>query len=398
MSDRRTFLQRLGSVPLLGALAPAGVAVAGNKGRDYFTDLGVRPFINAAGTYTTLTASLMPPEVVQAIEYASKQYVNLMELQDKVGARIASMLGTEAGMVTSGAAGALTCGTAGCITGTDQKAIQQLPDTTGLKNEVIMQKAHRYGYDHAVRTPGTKIIEIETPEDLARAVNPRTAMMLFFNAGEPLGKIKAAEFVALGKKHNVPTFNDASADVPPVENLTRYPKQGWDLLTFSGGKGLRGPQSAGILVGRKDLIQAARLNTSPYSDTVARGMKVNKEEMLGMLVALEVFMKKDHNAEWKDWEKRISTIVDSVRDLPSIKTETIVPEIANHVPHLLIRWDQDSIKLTPKQVMKQLREGEPSIEVNPMTDEKQLAIGVWMLQPGEAQIVAKRVRAVLKQA
>jgi len=398
MSDRRTFLQRLGSVPLLGALAPAGVAVAGNKGRDYFTDLGVRPFINAAGTYTTLTASLMPPEVVQAIEYASKQYVNLMELQDKVGARIASMLGTEAGMVTSGAAGALTCGTAGCITGTDQKAIQQLPDTTGLKNEVIMQKAHRYGYDHAVRTPGTKIIEIETPEDLARAVNPRTAMMLFFNAGEPLGKIKAAEFVALGKKHNVPTFNDASADVPPIENLTRYPKQGWDLLTFSGGKGLRGPQSAGILVGRKDLIQAARLNTSPYSDTVARGMKVNKEEMLGMLVALEVFMKKDHNAEWKDWEKRISTIVDSVRDLPSIKTETIVPEIANHVPHLLIRWDQDSIKLTPKQVMKQLREGEPSIEVNPMTDEKQLAIGVWMLQPGEAQIVAKRVRAVLKQA
>ena len=398
MPDRRSFLQRLASLPVIGSALPGLPALAASKGRDYFAELGVRTFINAAGTFTTLSSSLMEPEVVKAYEYGSKQFANVIELQDKVGARIASMLGTEAAMVTSGAAGALTCGTAACLTGTDQKAIQQLPDLTGLKSEVIMQKAHRYGYDHAVRTCGVKMIEVETADELERAINPKTAMMLYFNAGEPLGKIRSAEFIALGKKHKVPTFNDASADVPPVENLTKYSKQGWDLLTFSGGKGIRGPQSAGVLVGRKDLIQAARLNTSPYSDSIARGMKVNKEEMLGMLVALEVYLKKDHNAEWKEWEKRVSTVADSVRDLPSVQTETTIPEIANHVPHLLIGWDQAKIKLTPKEVMKQLREGEPSIEANPMTNDKHLVIGVWMLQPGEAQVVAKRVRTILKQA
>jgi D-glucosaminate-6-phosphate ammonia-lyase len=321
--------------------------------------------------------------------------VSLIELQDKVGARIASMLGAEAAMVTSGAAGALTCGTAACITGTDQKAIQQLPDLTGLKSEVIMQKAHRYGYDHAVRTAGVRIVEIETADELERAVNPKTAMMLFFNDADPRGQIKAAEFVALGKKHNIPTFNDASADVPPVENLTKYVKMGFDLTTYSGGKGIRGPQSAGLLVGRKDLITAARLNTSPYSDSLARGMKVNKEEMLGMLVALELFMKKDHDAEWKEWERRIRTITDSIRDLPSIQTETFVPPIANHVPHLRIRWDQNAIKMSPPEVMKRLREGDPSIEVNPGTDKDALIIAPWMLQQGEAQVVARHLRAVL---
>ncbi len=397
MSDRRSFLQKLGSLPLLGSLLPAP-SVAAPKGKDYFAELGVRTFINAAGTYTALSSSLMPPEVVQAYEYASKQFVALGELQDKVGERIASMLGGEAAIVTSGASGALTCGTAACITGTETRAIQQLPDLTGLKSEVLVQKSHRYGYDHAVRTTGVKLIEIETVEELERAVSPKTAMMLFFNDNEPIGRIKAEEFIALGKKYKIPTFNDASADVPPVENLFKFTKQGWDLLTFSGGKGIRGPQSAGILVGRKDLIAAARLNTSPYSDSIGRGMKVNKEEMLSMMVALDVFIKKDHKAEWKEWEKRIATISDALRDLPTIQSETTIPPIANHVPHLLLSWDQSQIKMKPQEVAKQLKEGSPSIETNPMTNDKQLAIGVWMLQPGEAQIVAKRIRAILKPA
>jgi len=340
----------------------------------------------------------MPPEVMEAMTYASKQYVPLIELQDKVGARIASMLGAESAMVTSGAAGALTCGTAACLTGTDQKAILQLPDLTGLKSEVLIQKAHRYGYDHAVRTAGIRMVEIESADDLNRAVNPKTAMMLFFNDAEPRGQIKAEEWVALGRRHKVPTFVDASADVPPVTNLTRFSKLGFDLVTFSGGKGIRGPQSAGILAGRKDLIQAARLNTSPYSDTIARGMKVNKEEMLGMLVALELFVKKDHDAEWKDWERRIRTITDSVRDVPTVQTETFVPPIANHVPHLRIKWDPSRVGVTPLDVMKKLREGEPPIEANPATNRDELVIGVWMLQPGEAEVVARRVRSVLKSA
>jgi L-seryl-tRNA(Ser) seleniumtransferase len=300
-------------------------------------------------------------------------------------------------MVTSGAAGALTCGTAGCITGTDQKAIQQLPDLTGLRSEVIIQKSHRYGYDHAVRATGIRMIEVESAEDFSRAANQNTAMALFFNDAEPRGQIKAVDFVALGKKHNVPTFNDASADVPPVTNLTKYTKMGFDLVTFSGGKGIRGPQSAGVLAGRKDLIQAARLNTSPYSDSISRGMKVNKEEMLGMLAALESYTKRDHEAEWKEWERRVATIVDSVKDLPSFRTEIHIPDIANHTPHLRMTWDQNVIKLSPDEVRKQLREGQPSIETTP-GDRSQLVMTVWMLQPGEAQTVARRLRSVLKSA
>ena len=210
------------------------------------------------------------------------------------------------------------------------------------------------------------------------------------------GQIKGEDWVALGKKHKVPTFVDASADVPPVTNLTKFAKMGYDLVTFSGGKGIRGPQSAGILAGRKDLIQAARLNTSPYSDSVSRGMKVNKEEMVGMLTALELFVKKDHEAEWKEWERRIRTIVDSVRDVPSVQTETYVPPIANHVPHLRVKWDPSKVSISPIDVKKRLQEGEPSIEVNPGTNKDELVIGVWMMQPGEAEVVARRVRAVLK--
>jgi len=398
MANRRTFIRGVASVPLGAAAVGAGsLQAATTKSRDYFKELGVRTFINAAGTYTALTASLMPAEVVAAIEYASKHFVALNELQDKVGQRIAQLVGTEAAMVTSGAAGALTCGTAACITGKEQKAISQLPDLTGLKSEVIMQKAHRYGYDHAVRAVGIRMVEVESADELERAVSPKTAMMLFFNDAQGRGKIGAADFVALGKKHNVPTFNDASADVPPVENLTKYTKMGFDLVTFSGGKGLRGPQSAGVLAGRKDLIDAARLNTSPYSDSVARGMKVNKEEMLGMLVALERYTSMDHAAETKEWEHRISTIVDSVKDLPSLKTEVFVPEIANHTPHLRITWDSSKISLTPDAVRKQLREGQPSIETTP-GEKDQLLMTVWMLQPGEAQIVARRLRSVLKGA
>lgn len=396
MPHRRTFLQRIASLPLLGGFAPAAMAAA--RPRDVIEELGVRTFINAAGTFTNLTASLMSPEVMDAMTAASKHFVSLTELQDKVGERLASMLAAEAAIVTSGAAGALTCGTAACLTGLDQKVILQLPDLTGLKSEVIIQKSHRYGYDHAVRATGIRMVEVESSHDFERAVTPQSAMMLFFNDAGPGGQIHAEEWVALGSKHKIPTFIDASADVPPVTNLTRFSKMGFDLVTFSGGKGIRGPQSAGILAGRRDLIQAARLNTSPYSDSIARGMKVNKEEMVGMLVALELFVKKDHDAEWKEWERRIQIVSDALREAPTLQTETFVPPIANHVPHLRIRWDQTKLALSPLEVLKTLREGKPSIEASPLTTKDELIIGVWMMQPGEAEIVAQRLRAVLMSA
>jgi len=392
MPNRRRFLQGVSSLPLLG-----GTSLAASVRRDFYKELGVRPFINAAGTYTTLTASLMPREVVEAFDYASRQYVRLNELHDAVGQRIASLIGCEAAMVTAGAASALTLGTAACITGTNPDFIHRIPDTTGMKNEVIIQKTHRYGYDHAVRNCGIRFVEVETAEELERAINERTAMMLFFNAADPAGKIKVAEFAQLGKKHNIPTFNDAAADVPPVENLSKYLKLGFDLVTFSGGKGLRGPQSAGLLLGRKDLIAAARLNASPYSDSIGRGMKVNKEELLAMMVAVEIYLKKDHAAEWKEWEKRVRIIADSIASIPAVKTETVVPEIANAVPTLKVSWDESVLKLDAQEVLKRLRDGEPSIEMMP-GGKHGLTITVWMMQPGEAQIVARRLREVLRSA
>jgi len=391
MPNRRRFLQGLTAAPLAGSLAAAAPTR-----RDYFKELGIRPFINAAGTYTTLTASLMQPEVVQAIEYASKSFVRLIELHDAVAQRIAELVGCEAAMVTSGAAGALTVGTAACITGTDQEKIRRLPDIRGMKNEVIIQKSHRYGYDHAVRNCGITFVEVETREELERAISGRTAMMLFFNAANPNGQIKDAEFAALGKKHGIPTFNDAAADVPPKENLSKWTKMGFDLVTFSGGKGIRGPQSAGLLLGRKDLIEAARLNSSPYSDSIGRGLKVNKEELLGMMVAVELYVHRDHEAEWREWEKRIKIVSDGLSSLKGAEMETFVPEIANAVPHLRITWDQS--KITAEEVTRRLREGEPSIEVRPPSRKGVIEVAVWMLQPGEAQIVARRIREVLKPA
>ncbi|MBI2688079.1 MAG: selenocysteine synthase [Acidobacteria bacterium] len=395
MANRRKFLQgSIAAAPLVGTAFTASAAV---PKRDYFKELGVQPIINAAGTYTMFTASLMLPEVMEAINYASKTFVRLNELHDAVGAKIASLLGAEGAMVSAGAASAITLGTAACLTGKDRKKIQAIPDLTGMKTEVLMQKSHRFGYDRAIRNTGVKIVEFETAADAEKLAGPQTAMMLFFNSANGEGQVKAPEFAELGKKINVPTFIDCAADAPPVENLTKYIKLGFSLVTFSGGKGIRGPQSAGLLMGRKDLIEAARMNASPNGDAIGRGMKVNKEELVGMLAAIETFLKKDHQAEWKEWERRVKVVADSVAISPAVKTEQYVPEIANHVPHLKITWDQSKIKLTYNEVARRLRQGEPSIEVVPGTSDS-LNVGVWMLQPGEERIVAKRIREILKTA
>ncbi|MCE5307948.1 MAG: selenocysteine synthase [Acidobacteriales bacterium] len=400
MFSRRTVVETLASIPLLGAALPVRAGSSKKKKRvpDYLKDLGVKPFINAAGTYTALTASVMPEEVLDAMRYASSHYVHLTKLQDAVGARIATLTGAEAAMVTSGAAGALLVGTAACITGRDPDKIRRIPDLTGMKNEVLVQKRHRYAYDHSVRTTGVRMVEIETAEELERAIGPETVSMHFYCDAEPRGQISAADWTALGKKHGVPTFADAADVLPPVDNLSRYLKLGFDLVCFSGGKGIRGPQSAGLLLGRKDLIEAARLNTSPNSDTIARSNKVNKEEMLGMMVALELYMKRDHAADWREWERRTETIARAVKKVKSVETEVHVPPVANHVPHLKIRWDANVVRVTPLEVKRRLAEGDPAIEACPGTNSRELVFGVWMMQPGDAEIVARRVAGILKSA
>ncbi len=395
MLKRRSFLQSKLALPFFGGwfsrVAPAAVAK-----RDYFRELGLREFINAAEPFTALTGSLTPPELLDAHAYASTRYVRLDELHDAVGRRIAEMIGCEAAMVTSGCAAALTLGTAACLTGVDREKVRRLPDTTGMKSEVVIQKSHRYGYDHAVRNTGIRYVEVETAEEAERAINERTAMLHFFNTNEPVGRIKIAEFAAIAKKHSVPALNDIAADVPPVENLSRSIKLGYDLVTVSGGKGLCGPQSCGLLYGRKDLIAAARLNAPPNSDSIGRGMKVNKEELVAMMVTLEQYFHRDHQADWKEWERRVAEISEAVSSLPGVRAEPFMPEIHYRVPHLRIHWDPSVRRISVAEMVSKLRDGEPSIEVRPSREA--LELGVWMLRPGEAKTVARRIRDVLKSA
>lgn len=286
---RRDVIKKVSLLPLAGVLplqaviaAPpaAGSPVVNSAGEkvDLFSELGVTPIINALVTMTFLSGSLMLPEVLEAINTTSHDFANMYELQDKAGARIAEMLHAEAAMVTSGAACALTIGTAACITGNDQQKIRQLPNLPGPQKEVIMQKSHRYLFDQAVRNTGVKIVDVEGAGEMEKAINENTVMALYFNAADS-SSITHEDFVAVARRHNIPAFIDAAADVPPVENLFKFQKIGFDLVTFSGGKMIRGPQSAGLLFGRKDLIEAAKLNHSPHECPIGRPMKVNKEEI-----------------------------------------------------------------------------------------------------------------------
>jgi uncharacterized pyridoxal phosphate-dependent enzyme len=369
------------------------------KGKGIYADLGVRPLINAAGTYTMLSGCTMPQEVVVAMQEASRQHVSILELQEAVGKRISALVGSEAAMVTAGCAAALTVATAACVSGADPDKIRRVPESNGMKNEVIFQKSHRFGYDHAIRNVGAKIVEVETRQELEAAINDKTAMLFFLNLAEPKGQIKKQEFVEIAKKAGIPALIDAAADVPPAENLTAFIKMGFDLVAFSGGKGLRGPQCSGLLLGRHDLIQAGLLNGSPNSDTVARTAKVGKEEIVGLLTAVELYMKRDHRSEWQEWEQRVKFIADELSRIRTVQTERFVPEIANQVPHLAVKWDAKALGLSRESFEKGLREGEPRIETRPgITEEGRLEIGVWMLHPGEHQIVARRCAEILKKA
>jgi D-glucosaminate-6-phosphate ammonia-lyase len=402
-SNRRQFLRGAGILSTFTAsggfsICSLWAARADVSRKTVYSALGIRPLINAAGTYTTLSASLLPREVAEAMQDASRHYVSIPELHEAAGKRIAALVGSEGALVTAGAASALTLGTAACVAGKDQDRIRRIPDTTGMKNEVIIQKSHRFGYDHAVRAVGTRLIEVETREQMTAAIGDRTAMMLFLNSNAPKGQIKHAEFVEIAKKAGVPTLIDAAADVPPADHLGAYTKMGFDLVAISGGKGLRGPQCSGLLLGRKDLIEAAYLNGSPHSDTVGRQAKVGKEEIVGLWTAVELYVKRDHKAEWREWESRIRSITDTVSSVRGVRTEPFLPEIANEVPHLRLEWDPKMIPLRNREVAKLLLDGEPRIAVRPSEGDKPtLEIAVWMLQPGEHKIVAQRVVEVLKK-
>ena len=404
MINRRKALKSLATLPFIGSFLganslsanPSSAAIVSSVRRDFFKELGLRTFINAAGTYTSMTGSLMPKEVTDAISYGTTEYVNLDELQDKVGERIAELLECEYATVSSGCFGAMSIGMAGILTGMDPKKVKQLPNTEGMRNEVIIQESHTIGYAQALTNVGAKVVKIKTARDLEKAINKNTAMLWFLNAHTDQGAIKWEEFIALGKKYNIPTFIDCAADVPPVENLFKFTKMGFDMVAFSGGKGIRGPQSAGLLLGKRKYIEAARMHTPPRGETIGRGMKVNKEEVLGMLAALELYLQKDHKAEWAMWEAQIKLISDRALEIKGVETEVHVPKYANHVPSLRIRWDQSLVKITPSDVRDQLKDGHPSIQT--VGDNSTVGITTWMMVPGQERIVAKRVSEILSSA
>ncbi len=392
---RRMFLRAKLSLPFFAS--QLGTSRAATKPRrDFFHELGVGQFINAAEPFTALSGAPLSAEVAEAWQYAAGRSVRLDQVHDAVGKRIAGLIGSEAAMVTAGAASALTLGTAACLTGMDRDKVRRLPDTSGMKSEVIIQRSHRYGYDHAVRNCGIRYVEVETVEELERAIGPGTAMLHFFNTNEPLGHIKLPEFAKLGNKHGIPVLNDIAADVPPLSNFSRSLKLGCDLVAVSGGKGLMGPQSCGLLYGKAGLIKAARLNGPPNSDAIGRGQKVNKEELLAMMVTLESYFQRDHDTDWREWERRVNAVRKAVSAIAGVTSEIFVPEIHYRCPHVRIKWSEEKLGLSVAGAIKKLREGEPSIEVRPNTSEG-LELGVWMLRPGEVEIVARRLTEVLRK-
>jgi L-seryl-tRNA(Ser) seleniumtransferase len=291
----------------------------------------------------------------------------------------------------------------------NRQAVSLLPlDVSSLKNEVIVQKAHRYGYDHAITNCGVRFVEVETLDDYEKAFTPKTVMCHFYNAAEA-GNISREKWIEVAHRHGVPCFNDAAADVPPISNLWNYTQMGFDLVTFSGGKGMRGPQNAGLLLGRADLIEAASWSNSPRDETVGRGMKVAKEQIVGMVAAVDWFLAQSDDGMQAEFRARAERIAAHLKDIPTLTHDIVVPAVANAIPHLVIRYDQGRVGKSPLEVSDTLRKGSPSIELNPSTGRKAasaglpggedtIVVGVWMLQPGEDLIVARRLHEVLKAA
>jgi len=366
---------------------------------DIYKKLGVKTFINAYGTLTTLSGTLMPLEVIKAMQQASQNFVSIEDLQDKVGLRLAELTGAEAAFVTAGASAALCLATCAVTAGDDVKKMRRLPDLTGMKSEMVIQKAHRNPYDHAFRMVGIKLVEAETADEVRAAINENTAALVMVLSHNSLGhKVELPEMIEIAHKAGVPLILDAAAEIPPPENLGRFVKMGADLVAFSGGKNLRGPQCSGILMGRRDLVKKAYANSAP-NNYFARIAKVGKEEIVGLLTAVELCLKKDHAAERREYHAMLDRIAQRLRSVPTVFTELTPNDDYSHSPRLSIQWDEGKLGVTLGQMMQRLREGEPGIIATDLTRYrprwKGLGIFPYNLLPGEEIIVAERVKQIL---
>lgn len=405
---RRRLFQGAGWLAMLSQSARAATTAtrSAEESRKVYTRLGLRPIINAAGTYTTLGGSLMPAEVLQAMEDAARHYVPIKDLSRAVGARIAELTGNPGALVTTGAAGAIFTGTCACIAGDDPDKAKRLPFTDGMKNEVIAQKLHLTGWTRQCEAAGARMIEVEHRDEMERAINGRTAMLYFLVADRhfgkhrdqpdaPGGKVSLAECIAIAKKARVPLLVDAAAELPPHDNLNGYTKMGVDLVCFSGGKGLRGPQNAGLLVGRKDLIEIAETFQSPYSG-IGRDLKVAKETYIGMLAAVERYVQQDHAAEYARWQAQADYMLAEVRKIPGVQADYVPKHITNHVPRIWLKWDEQALNFSREDCFKALDAGDPPVV--PLRTPMGVTLVPWMMNPGEERIVARRVREVLEKA
>lgn len=356
-----------------------------------YESIGVRSLINCRGTYTIISGSLALPEVKAAMAAASKHYVHMDELMEKVGERLAEVMQCEFGIVTNGCAAAICQVTSACMVGDDSDGLRQLPDTTGFKDEVVLQKKHQHVYNHAIKMTGARIVEVNTLEEMEIAVGDKTAMLAVFGDAAERGDVSVAEMISIGKREGIPVFVDAAAERPDVPN--RYIEEGADAVAYSGGKCLRGPQAAGLVLGKRDLLWAAFLNGAPHH-SIGRPMKVGKEEIMGLLAAVEMWVERDHDAEWKMWESWLEEIWCAVRHVPSITRVIQMPGRSNVSPILKVGWDASHVELTPEQARQALSDGEPRIEV--FTHDTGVEFMPYMMEEGEAVVVANRLHEVLQ--
>ena len=366
-----------------------------------YESLGVRPLINALSTYTKLGGSIMPPEVVAAMVEASRTHVNIEELQLAVGRRIAELTHNEAAFVATGAAAGLVLITAAIVAGNDAAKIKQLPDLTGMKNEVVCHNAHRNGYDHAVRSVGVKMVEIGNAEgatvaEMEAAINERTAFAFWTQgAMNRPGEIPFEQFVEIAHAHGLPVVVDAAAQLPPVENLWLYTQKGADAVVFSGGKDLHGPQASGLILGRKEIIETCRFHASPNA-AIGRPMKVGKEEMLGILAAVKWYLGLDHEARAAQFEKWVADWCAALNEIPGVTAERSFPNGAGQaVPRAKVTLDVARTGITGDEIVQRLLDGDPAIAVVP-SGRDSIYLNPYTLQPGEAEIVQEHLIALLK--
>lgn len=393
----------MGLATALPAAAEAADSLTSAKdANEIYEYIGVRPIINAKGTFTIITGSQTLPEVKRAMDEASRAYVQMDELMGGVSKKLAALTGADWGIVTAGCCAALTHCTAASIAGTNPERMQQLPDLTGMKNQVIIPEYSRNVYDHAIRMVGVKIVEVNTPGQLEGAFNERTAMCYILAGDGDEGPLGTAVISEVARRHNVPVVVDAAAEILTIPNV--HLKRGATAVAYSGGKCIRGPQAAGLLLGEKNFLEAAWANSAPHH-AYGRSLKVGKEEIMGMLAAVEMWNQRDHQAEWRQWQGWLDEIAATVKRVDGVTTRNYGAEegLSNRSPRLLIEWDGTKLGITGPEVSKLLLDTEPRIVLGGTTGSRpdnmasSVSITPYMMMPGDAAVVGQRLYAVLSK-